>query len=126
MELQDLLPFGIILIVLSFVFVIGQQMLGSLEEGQCDYTYLNPGDVTTDPSLTLTNPVTSGKYGCCTTWNGTVCSAWTTSSYGINVSVNSQIALDEASNWTPTIAQVVVAGIIIGILITALSVKLRQ
>lgn len=49
----------------------------------------------------------------------------TANSYAYNASGNALESLDEAASWMPTIAQVVVAAIIIGILVTALYVKMR-
>jgi hypothetical protein len=51
--------------------------------------------------------------------------AQTTNSYAYNASGYALKSLDTASSWTPTIAQVVVAAIIIGILVSALYVKMK-
>ena len=49
----------------------------------------------------------------------------TTNSFAYNASTNALEGLDEGASWMPTISQVVVAAIIIGILISALYVKFK-
>jgi hypothetical protein len=126
MELKDLLPVAIILVILAFVLTIGQQMTDNLAQRACTGSYVQPNAPLAGTS-TLKNPVTGGNFGCCTTMpNATDCTLWTTGNSAINTTINTQKSLDNMSSWTPTIAQVIVAAIIIGILVSALYVKLKE
>jgi hypothetical protein len=130
MELKDMLPFAIILVVLGFVFSIGQNIMGSQAENACDSAGSRYVTNLTKPlGLTALNPATDSMEGCCKTFGvsgGNNCSVWETTSYAVNSTANAMLGLNESVTWLPTIAQVVVAAIIIGILISALYVKFKQ
>ena len=125
MDIQQLLPLGIIIVVLGFVLTIGQSILADRGDNSCTGSWITN---TTRPTgaNTVINPVTGAWYGCCTTigtGGGNNCSAWTTNSYALNATSSAVDSLNETTGWLPTIVTVVVAAIIIGILITALLIR---
>lgn len=123
--LTQLTPIAVLLVVAFFIFSIGLVMMNDLQENFCEYTWVEPGTYDTSGDAngnnTATNPVTSGEWGCCLTANTTDCVTWYTVGYAINASHYGSESLTELADWGPTLALVVIAALIIGVLMTYLS-----
>lgn len=122
-EVKDLLPVALIFIVVGVALSIGASLIEDVQEDVCQTgdTWVTLGTIASG-HLGGNNPVTGAKYGCCQT-GGTNCTVWRTNDYAVNASHQSNLAIDEISGWQSTIALVIVAAIIIGILIGALYVR---
>jgi len=81
MNVQQIIPLGIVFVVIAIVLAFGSQILDDLQDQQ------------------------------------------TTSSYAYNVTGKGLESLQTFSNWLPTMALVIVASVIIGILVTYLWVR---
>lgn len=123
--IEQLAPIAIIFVVAFFIFSIGSIVMTDLSEEFCDATWLDtnyckPGVTTCN--ATTANPVTGDRWGCCTTLNASQdCTAWSTSKTAANISQSGNEAIEEMASWGPTLALVLVAAIIIGVLITYLA-----
>lgn len=125
--IEQLAPIAIIFIVAFFLFAIGSIIMEDLSEEFCDDTYFatdycSKGVVKCNN--TLVNPVTGGYFGCCedgpnaTTFD---CVTWATDKTSGNISQSGSEAIEELAGWGPTLALVIIAAIIIGVLITYLA-----
>jgi len=119
MNINDLVPIAVIFVVAFFALSIGSIMVEDLSENACDYTWVDTGTPYTNSSAA--NPTTGGYWGCCQTAGSTSrnCTAWSTS-YSMNASNSGAEAVYEMADWGPTLALVIIAAIIIGVLVTYL------
>lgn len=130
MDINDLLPLVIVFVILGVALSIGASIIDSLHQDACTdagETWIAIG--TSQPSGYIggNNPVTGGFWGCCGTTDGADnCTAWDTDDARINATVNSNKAIDELASWQDTLALVIIAAVIIGVLIGALYVKLGK
>lgn len=121
MTIGSLTPIAVTFVVAFFALSIGSVMLDSVHESFCDYTYYEPGEVNST-FTSGTNPTTGAYWGCCQTTNASAnsCVTWYTDSYSINTTYQGNESLIELADWGPTLALVIIAAIIIGVLITYL------
>lgn len=120
--IEQLAPIAMIFIVAFFLFSIGSIIMQDLSEEYCDGTWVT--NTTRAVGLMTGNPVYAGSpsYGCCTTIiSGNNCSAWSTTKTSGNISAKGIESIEELSSWGPTLALVIIAAIIIGVLITYLA-----
>lgn len=122
MKIESLVPIGVVLIVAFFVFSIGLIIMEDMQEDFCDYTWIDT-DTANISVCSSSNAVTGGYWGCCQTTNASPnsCAAWYTGSYSQNASMDGSESLDELASWGPTLALVLIAAIIIGVLLTYLA-----
>jgi len=123
--INQLAPIAIVFVVAFVLFGVGQIIMTGLQEEFCDYTFLDTNYCARGADYcnsTTVNPVTSQRFGCCQTTNESHdCVTWNTEKYSINTSYQGQLAITELADWGPTLALVIIAAIIIGVLITYLA-----
>jgi len=113
-------PIALVLIVAAITISLGgeiQDNFGSVQCSNAGYTY---GNFAGSDS---TNPLTGNKYGCCQSVNAsdsTDCDTWWTGNVAFNITDKGLDASLQLGNWLPTIALIVAAAIIIGILVVYL------
>lgn len=100
MEISKLLPMGILFVVIAIAMGLGSQVLGEIAE---------------DQSGTANNCGLNATGGT----GGTI--RYTNCDYDYNSTANGLSAVDEVTGWLPTIALVVAASMIIGIVIMFLA-----
>ena len=118
-SIWGLVPVALALLVFGLVLTYGMDIQESEHEDMCpsaDHFVVPNGTV---GSSTGVNPVTSGKWGCCDTWNGTDCNVWQTSNYAVNSSFESLDAGNTISEKQGTVVNVIIAAVIIGLLLAA-------
>ncbi len=123
MQINDLVPITVVFIVAFFIISVGSVIMDDLSVEFCDGTFQTNTTFATGNDVGG-NPVYSGSpnYGCCTTFSeGNNCTVWDTDTVSLNASANGVIALEELASWGPTLALVIIAAIMIGILITYLA-----
>jgi len=122
-SIQSLVPLGIVFVVVAFVLSIGAQINNNFQKTICDGTWYETGVVNVSVTTVPINPVTGGSYGCCASVNtsGDSCVTWETTKASLNTSVDGTNAIVELGSWLPTLALVVIAAIVIGVLITYLA-----
>ena len=117
--LESLVPITVAFVVVAFTIAIGTIILDEAGDEFCDGTWIT--NTTPATGLMKVNPATSASYGCCdTVVAGNNCSAWSDDA-STNTSAYGNLSLVEMSEWLPTLALVVIAAIIIGVLITYLA-----
>lgn len=125
MNINTLVPIAVVFVVAFFTISIGSVIMEEASEEFCPGTYVVSNycaaGVTTCNS-TLENPGTGAYFGCCAAaLNASQdCVAWSGDS-SINASQSGLEALDELASWGPTLALVIIAAIIIGVLVTYLA-----
>ena len=125
MNINTLVPIAVTFVVAFFVIAIGSTIMEESAVKFCPGTYVTSDycavGVTTCNS-TVENDVTGGYFGCCdSTLNATYdCVTWSGDVSG-NTSQSGLESLDELASWGPTLALVIVAAIIIGVLVTYLA-----
>ena len=117
----QLVPIAIIFVVAFFIFSIGSTIMQEVGDEFCDGTWITNTSVPSGGSGG--NPLHSDNYfGCCTTVTvSNNCTVWDTSKTSLNISASGLDSMEELSSWGPTLALVVIASIIIGVLITYLA-----
>ena len=97
--LQDLLPYALLLVVSILAITIGSQILHDVKESQCAY-----GHISAEGICLNSTGGTSGTLG---------------STVASNTTGEGQQGLNEFGSWFPTIALVLAAALVVGILITS-------
>ena len=117
MNINTLVPIAVVLVVAFFTISIGSVILEDASETFCDGTWITN---TTTPYGGVVNPIYDSNFGCCTTLASGNCTTWNTD-VSLKTSGEGLLALDELAGWGPTLALVIVAAIIIGVLVTYLA-----
>ncbi len=115
-------------VVLGLVVTYGSDITEDQHEDVCP-----SGDTfitnTSRPAgaLTTSNPVTSAWYGCCQTVTSPTnnCTVWRTNNYAVNASAESLDAQVTMAEKQDTMANVIMAGAIITILMVAFGFSMR-
>ncbi len=124
MNLQSLVPIAVVFIIAAFIFGISGQLLDGVQESTCSGTWIAVGDGAA-ANLGGNNPSHGGNWGCCTTAAAANnCTTWDTG-YAQNATYEGQDAVIELSSWLPTLALVIIAAIIIGVLVMYLAGRRR-
>ena len=113
-DFNDLLPFGMSLVVLTIGLAYGMQVQEDIQEDTCRYTNYN-GDCVTCPSPQSTLNTTGGE--CYNAANTSDTAAYLSSGgYAFNGTIDGLKATAKVTGKLGTIVTVVIAAIIIGIL----------
>ena len=119
MNINALVPVAVVFVVIAFTLSIGTVILEDASEEFCPGTWIT--NTTPATGLMKVNPIYDASLGCCdTVVAGNNCSAWNDDS-SLNSSGMGILSLNEMADWLPTLALVMVAAIIIGVLITYLA-----
>jgi len=120
--IEQIAPIAIIFVVAFFIFSIGSVIMQDIGEEFCDYTWITNTTIATGANISGNPSFNDDWYGCCiTTDTGNNCTEWDTTKTSMNISGHGLDSLEEMSSWGPTLALVVIAAIIIGVLITYLA-----
>ena len=121
MNINALVPIAVVFVVAFFTISIGSVIMTDVSETFCDDTWITTASPAVNSSVV--NPTTDGNFGCCTTVNASDtqdCDTWNGDASSNTTSAGLK-SLDELASWGPTLALVIIAAIIIGVLVTYLA-----
>jgi len=120
MNINTLVPLAVVFVVAAFTLSIGSTIMDDAAKTFCDGTYFTTASPATNSPTA--NPVTGGYWGCCDTLGtgASNCTAWNTQG-SMNATFYGSDSLNTTATWLPTLALVIIAAVIIGILITYLA-----
>lgn len=120
--LASLSALAIVFVIAAVSISIGADIQDSIAEQICEDNSSNTWGLFDDALTTTTYPPSGTTIGCCdyvNTTNSDHCVTWYSEEIGVNITMQGTDGLSTMGGWLPTIAIVIMAAVVIGILLTS-------